>query len=194
MAFSNKIANKVAVLLGITTVEFLALEANTDTARFVRTLFQHTLETLLREGRPNFAKDRQTLAQSATAPNHEFSYKYRLPIDCLHLEEVYNELTKPIVYRREGNYLLTNSDSLKITYIKAITDMSLLDPLFENAFVYKLAADLALPLTGDDAMSQTYERRFQRAWMTCKAMDAQENSIRTISDGPWVSAHLSGVY
>lgn len=152
-----------------------------------RTLFDSELDTLLQETKWNFAIYKQGLPVLDTAPLFDYDYAYSLPVDpyCLRVLRVEND-TNFIV---QGRTLLSDESSVSIEYIKRVTDMSELSPLFVDAFVYKLAASISFLLRGSSAqhkeMLQSHIIQLKKAAMR----DAQEGKkAKTLTIGSWRSA------
>lgn len=119
---------------------------------------------LLRSHHWNFASGRVELAQDITTPAFEFAFQFSLPSDFLKIKE-YNgadidtsnlslfEAAEPGRYVIEGNKLLCNEASVKITYVKDVTDANLFDGIFYQLIQTWLASQLASAITKDMKMS-----------------------------------------
>jgi len=63
------------------------------------------------------------------------------------------------------------------------------DPLFRDAFVWKLAANLALPLSRDKDKADWAERNYQVMIVAAKATAAnEEQKDNDTGDAPWITA------
>ena len=112
----------------------------------------------------SFARVTVDLAEHAQEPSADWGYRYALPNDpvlvvprCV-LTTNYPRTGPPIEYEIEtltdlsGKSLLADVSPAQLTYTYLCDDPSLYDPLFETAFVKRLASDLAKALNTDDRM------------------------------------------
>lgn len=156
----------------------ISITQNSTEAVLLNTLFDETLDVLL-EGHPwNFAVTRAELARLAAAPEFEYTYQFQLPNYpyCLRVLEVYdgneNEITD---YRIEGRYLLCNSTSVLIKYIKRVTNYSEMSPSFRTAFAYYLASELAEPLTNSSTLATNMTNKFAYFIKKARMIDAKQD-------------------
>jgi len=107
-------------------------------------------DTLLQSYQWNFATERVRLARLADVPVWQYTYKYQLPNDYLKIWDISVDgdfdSTSSIDYKREGNTILTNEETVYIKYTKKITDTTYFTPLFVRALACDLAILLAEPL------------------------------------------------
>lgn len=169
-------------------------------------------DAVLRAHPWNFAIRRATLAQSATTPNHEFTYYHVLPSDCLKVIRTNWEadgLTSTAIYsypdsfniwdseyRIEsvsgvGKCIATHESVVKIEYIAQITDTSLFDPLFVDLLAQRMAAELAPAFTDTQSMSKAMWDIYQAKLAEARTTDAQEGTPReTVDVSPWIAARV----
>ena len=81
-------------------------------------------------------------------------------------------------YRVEGSNLLPDASTSKIMYVKRVTDPNLFDSSFIYAYAYRLAADVAVSLTGDVQKAQSMEQLYRDVMAEAKYIDAVEKSGR----------------
>jgi hypothetical protein len=79
-------------------------------------------------------------------------------------------------YYLENKYLLTNSDSIFIHYTKVITDASVLPEYLIPSVVYRLAARIAKPLTGEITEREMMNREFEKAFKRAKRRASHEKA------------------
>lgn len=70
--------------------------------------------------------------------------------------------------------ILSNVSEAMMEYIKRITDVTVFDATFVDALSYKLASDMAMPLTGDSRLAAYYNERYVQALQHAKVMAANE--------------------
>lgn len=114
------ICNDALILAGQKTIT--ALSDDNERARTVNQLYTGLIDYLLESHDWSFAKRQATLTASSTTPNQEYSYMYPLPNDFLRLAHD-NDIAVDTDERWEkiGEYIYTDDDSLKITYIHTPT-------------------------------------------------------------------------
>lgn len=194
-------------------------EETTKAGRLCRLHWPIVRDSVLRSHPWNFAIRRATLARLSATPNHEFTYAYALPTDpyCLKVIRTSFEAdgysstavygypglvgygALPIEYRIESidvsgspvRSILCNETSMKIEYIARIEDVAQYDDLFVDAVSAKMAAELAIPLTDNQAAAKTMMELYQMKMAEARVNDAQEGSPRDVvnTDG-WLIARL----
>lgn len=119
--------------------------------------YSQTRDALIRSHWWRMARDRATLSQNAayTADDNtfEWTYAYDLPVDFLRMKLPFENIgagAKTLVYTYsiEGTQLLSNDSTMKIQYIKKVTDPPSFDPLFVEVFILTLALKIIYPLAG----------------------------------------------
>lgn len=178
------ICNMALSLLGVNTITNLT----TDTTKEAVTcslFYDNVRKSLLRSHPWNFAIARSELAMLSSAPAFEFDYQYSLPADCLRALKLYNTNEE---FKIEGRYLLTNSDTVKLMYIKDITDTSLFDANFVEMFSLALASVMAYGLTGTSKLNELANARYMQLKREAKQWDGQEGSPIQWSSGNWIAS------
>lgn len=138
----------------------------------------------------NFAIKRSLLAKESAVPTHEFTAQHTIPTDCLKvLRTGFEANGAPVEYRVEGDKLLCNETAVYLEYVNNTVDPGRFTPLFVDAVASKLAAEIAISITGSDtkaqAMAQLYEAKLREA----RIMDAMEGTPRDIVDtSGWFTA------
>jgi hypothetical protein len=101
----------------------------------------------------------------AVVPAFGWAYQFELPGDCLRVLEVNGSEAGDWISDEwivEGRWLLTNSSSLRLVYIRDLGDEALTDPLFVQAFGLKLAVSLTEVIRGSSGKTgellQVYDR------------------------------------
>ena len=155
----------------------------------VNLVYDISLDTVLRTHRWNFALKRASLTRLSDTPPFGFSYYYQLPGDFVRLARM--ELLSSD-FRIEGDRLLSDSDTAKIIYVHHATNTNLYDPLFVQAFVHRLAADLARQLTGSiDTVSQM-EQLSKLAIDEARYIDSLESPDLQHEPSNFVESRVSG--
>lgn len=177
-------------LLRLGQAQIQDLEEKSTEANYCNALYDDVRKEVLRDHSWNFATAIATPAVLSDENPPDWAYVYNQPSKCLRVIELIpaatsaNDVTTlgwadsiassnyfagsvegaddTIPMEVRGDKILTNALDIAVKYTYDITDPTLFDSLFVTAFSYRLAADLAMPITGDltkqQAMFQMYER------------------------------------
>ncbi len=168
----TQICNLALAELG--AAQITSLTDNTTEAKLCALWYEPARDAVLHDGVWSFATARAALVADATAPSWGYSTRFLLPNNTLHVFEVYDdpEDPQPTIHRWEveGDYLLADRETVWIRYVQRIEDVTRFRPLFTQALVYRLAAELAVPIVQSralkDGMEQLYQQRLQAALNT----------------------------
>jgi len=142
------------------------IESTTDPVAVVMNdQYDHALELLLEEHRWNFAGKRVTLTKISDDPPFGWDHQYALPADCIRLKDVNGENVEASSksFTLEGRYLLTNDDTVTITYVAKIIDTNFFSPSFSEALAFKLSSLTCGRLTGDTELAIMLDKQYNYA-------------------------------
>lgn len=142
------------------------IESTTDPVAVVMNdQYDHALELVLEEHRWNFAGKRVTLTQLSDDPPFGWDHQYQLPSDLIRLKDVNGEDVEASsrLFAIEGTALLTNDDTVTITYVAKVTDTNLFSPSFVEALCFKLASITCARLTGDSELAIMLDKQYNYA-------------------------------
>lgn len=164
-------------------------DLDTDTsplARKIRPFFGHVFRRCLRVSAWPFALRRQALAQEATAPENEFSYRFAIPSDSCKLVRMY---PNNVPYRQEGESILTDAPSLTLQYVStdSVDNPSNVSCDFADFFGLTLAAQLAPTTLDDTDRIILLENKADKAMKLAAAQYSQEDTEYQIDDSVWVT-------
>tara|TARA_R110002153_G_scaffold230883_2_gene384143 strand:+ start:1141 stop:3990 length:2850 start_codon:yes stop_codon:yes gene_type:complete len=157
------------------------IESTTDPVAVVMNdQYDHALELLLEEHRWNFAAKRVALTKLSTAPPFGWDNQYALPADLIRLKDVNGEDVEASsrLFELEANNLLTNDDTVTITYVAKITDTNLYSPSFVEALSFKLASITCGRLTGDTELAIALDKQYNYALSKAVHNDTKANGSR----------------
>jgi len=185
MNSNTEIANAALVEVGAATISNLDSDVTTH-GDIVRRWYIHTRDSMLRQYTYNFALRRQTLSQDATGPDFEFTYSYSLPTDpyCLRALEMWNSTQE---WKVEGRKLLTDLDGVNLKYIARVTNTVEFDDLFTDALVFKIAANIAMPIKRDKALADALANVAEFKTQTARTHDSQEGTYNVMKNRVLVS-------
>lgn len=172
----------------------------TPLSRFIASEFGFARDELLASHVWACGKTRKKLPKLASSPAFGYDYQYQLPTDCLRIVPPrVNGLPdgKLVPYTRDGRLILTDYEApLCLVYIKRVTNVVELDPLFARALGQYLAVLAAQRITGKESYYDKATRLFQQAIANAQQVNALEigeagNNSNYANDTA-VSARLMG--
>lgn len=169
MATQIEIANFALISLGADPIS--SISESTPEAVSINAVWDMCRRTLLRLHPWNFAIKRVELAQSATAPNHGYHYRYALPVDCIRVLQVYNDDN----YKLENGYILSNLETCNLKYVSDIKDTAQWTSDFSELMTEKLKAELAFGITSDKDLTKLYTQMYAAKLEQCRWNDASED-------------------
>lgn len=139
-----------------------------------RLFYEPTVDEVLRSHEWNSAIWYQSLSAVASTDDNymltnydEWQYQFQLPTDPFCLRPLEIPDYKKYDYEIVSGYLITNLSTVVLKYIRRLTDPTMLDPLLVKAIAYKLAAAMAVKITGSErertTMLMLYDLQLNRA-------------------------------
>lgn len=158
MASKVAICNQALGHLGISKL-IASISENSQEARALNLYYDDGLADVLRSFPWPFARRIVSLALVEEDPNDEWSFSYRVPVDCL-LERrvpsgIRNDARKDRVPYliggdEQGGLIFCDREDAQLEYTALITDPQRFPPDFVTAFSYYLAAKACPQLTAGD--------------------------------------------
>jgi hypothetical protein len=166
----------------------VTLTEDSDNARVCNRFFAAVRDAVLRAHPWNCAIHRKTITALAAAPDSDYDNQFQLPANpwCLRILQVGEIADQPVKWRVEGRRLLTEASSVKIVYIKRITDTNDFDALLLDAFVLKLARKIVMPLTQNAKTAEWLVKELEEISLPeARSIDGQESSVQQITVETW---------
>lgn len=158
-----------------------SLSDDTKAAIILNDQYDRIRKEVLRSHPWNFAIAYVQLAATANTPVWaDWTKEFVLPTDVLRVLETDLEYDTDweLGNNADNNRVIfTNATSLKIKYIKDITNTTRFDPVFEEALAFRLAADIAYSLVQSQTVQQTMFQLYKQAVGMAMSFDAQENAL-----------------
>lgn len=167
-----EICNSALIKLGAKRI--LTLDDDSKEARLCKEQYAKNRDELLRSHSWNFAIKKQELAKLTTSPAYEFDNEFQLPSDCLMVENT--NLVFGEEWKIEGRKLLTNSDTIKITYRAKVENPSEFDPIFSEVLAMKIAHDISYAIVNSITLRQQMFQEYQNLLRHARSMDAMEGN------------------
>ena len=165
------------------------LEDASEKAVNCRLYYEPAVDEVLRSHEWNSAIWYQSLAKVVSTDDNymltdydEWQYQFQLPTDPFCLRPLEIPDYKKYDYEIVGNYLITNLSTVLLKYIRRLTDPTAFGPLLVKAIMYKLAADMAVKITGSEGeranMLVMYNLQLNRA-KDINGREAEEPQVET---------------
>ena len=101
-----------------------------------------------------FAMKRVVLkSPSTTTPAYGFTRQFLLPTDCIRVVDVNGSNDG---WLKEARFILTNDETIELSYVSRVIDVRLYPSSFVNAFAARLASVIATPITNSVKTAQGY--------------------------------------
>jgi len=171
------IANLAIVKLGGERLTSLTEDNNRAVA--FNALYTHTRDAVLEDHPWQFARTRVTLAQASPVPLFGYAQRYALPGDYLALVGTDDD-TQP--WMVEDHHVFSNRSSMMIVYIRVITDTARFSPTFIDALAERLAAEMAIAITGKTDLKQFHWEVYLQKISTAGTRDSQSQTPPLFSD------------
>jgi hypothetical protein len=183
MAYTKtSIANQALSEIGKGLVT--SLTEDSEPARIINAVFDDMLDEELAKAAWTFATFRAELAPLAEAPPFGWAYRFQLPANpyCLRVLEEVNGAD----FRIEGRNILSDSGTLRIRFIGRVADLNLLSANFVRAFVFRMAAKLAIPLVGSGELRDRMNTEYVLAFANAESVDAMQEPAGEQDQGSWI--------
>lgn len=184
MSSQTEICNRAIIrIAGANTIS--TIDEDSQEARLLTQIWDGVRKGLLRSHTWNFAIGLQQLAAIEGEPVFEYDFSYAIPSDCIKIVDVYNKSSE---WKRRGNAIHTDMDSVQLIYVKDITDPTMFDPLFEECLVLKLAYELNTALAPNENRQAQLMSEFNMKFKEAKRADAQEDYATQWNNGYFIGS------
>lgn len=193
------LANRALIKLGASRI--LDLDDDDPKAIALKESFTAVRDAELRRRRWRFALSRHLLPALVQAPAFGFARAFQLPAGCLRVIQIGQYDLGPNLadYRAapmelwsiEGRQILTNLGApLPVRTIQQITDTTLWDSAFSEAFAARLAYECCEPITQSDSKKQLAWADYQQSIREAARANAFEASPQEPTDDTWVMGRI----
>lgn len=184
----TSIANRAIDIVGGLTIT--SLNDNSKAARALKRAYTPVLEDLLFKHNWSFAIARAELSVAGSGPLYEYDTAFNLPLDYVRLIEIYPKYLK---HKREGDKILADAASLKIKYIRQVTNPNEFTPEFAELFAKALAAQVCYKITQSRALEADKKQEFKEYYMWATSNDSkQAGTPEKFADDVWMAARGYG--
>lgn len=189
------ICNMALARCGVTTeihaLEFSGSEAVPNEARLCKLYWELAFRAEARCHDWKCLTDQKDISAAlSTTPVWDYAYAYQLPADFIRLLRVEDTTAR---YAIRGRKLYCDAIDVKIEYIRYTEDTDLLDPLFIEALVLRMAMHLSPALSGENAAAIAKDLLQLHEMITLPQatfVDSTEQSTVTIDSETWRDSRL----
>lgn len=174
--------SKALILLGELPLDSLSDDRYGATVG--ATLFELFLENEVQSGAWRFCEKKRAMSRLVDEPLNEFQYVFQLPTDCLLPRGVWPRGTHYEIY---GTHVYSDATVLDLDYLFK-PEPSQLPAYFALLMVYKLASDMAKPITESDAHEKKWTKAYNQQRSIALFADSQGRPGRPILDSPYVDS------
>lgn len=190
------LANMALTMLGQQPIS--ALTDSNNRANLADERLADVRDTVLRAHPWNCAIVRASLSKHASAPTWGYKNRFIMPADFIKLVNTeYNTTDYQLESGNAGGadqlYMLTDESEMNITYVYKVTNVSLMDVTLKHAIATRLAADIAIAVSGEIALEGSMMSKYQLILAEAKFEDSSAHSdLETLRGGEWLDARLGG--
>jgi len=166
MASVVEICNMALGHVGVAR-EISALDEGSTEADQCARYYEQCRDWLLARYDWDFARQYQALALVATEPNADWGYAYRYPTDCLKLIRLVSGNRKPeripwrLGHDSQGLLIYTDTEDAVALYVARVENTERFSPAFVEALAWRLATQIAIPLSRSREERDYAVRRFE---------------------------------
>lgn len=185
MAISKTdLLNKALTLVGAAPIA--SIDDDTNNARILSRVYEITLRSILSETKWNFATKRANLSQvSVTLDWYDTSeiYVYQKPNDMI---RVFGLSSTSATWREEGDYIISDTSGLGIRYVYYLDVPSKYPGYFIDAFVDRLAADVAYAIVNSSSLGEQMMKKHETISLPrALTANSQAGIQQTLQDDAW---------
>jgi len=173
---STEICNSALNKIGAMRIDNIS--DNTKAAKLCNDQYDRLRREVLRSHPWNFAITWISLAATVNNPvSDDYDYEFIIPSDVLRVlqTDITDDLGWEVGNNVDGNKVIfCNNSSLKIKYIKDITNTTRFPPDFEEVLAFRLAADMAYSLVQSRAVQDQMFTYYGATLARAMSFDAQE--------------------
>lgn len=183
-----QIVNSALILIGAEPIN--SLSDTSKSAKIANRMYDLLRKEVLLSHPWNFAVARKELSATVNTPEYDYAYEYTLPSDVLRVLDTNLPIGEPweigLNPATGDKVLMTDSSSIKIKYIKDLTDTTLFTPTFEQALAARMAAHFAYSLVQSASLQQNMYAFYKDLLSSARSFDAQEMSNQELEANEWL--------
>ncbi len=182
-ATNISICSNALILLGDTAIS--SFTDGTTGSDVSAALYDTTLESMLTETLWHFATKVVDAAKLADKPTNNWSNQFQLPSDVLYLVK-----TDTRNYEIYEDKIYTNANTLQLEYIYKVGEHAM-PSYFIKALEYHLAAQFAIPITGNTTRAEEYRKMYEMQIRRARNADSTQRPNIPILDDPYIQVRFN---
>jgi hypothetical protein len=175
----------LAVLSQDKRIDIIDTESKDATTFKVSIAYESARKQVLCDHSWNFARSEKIINSTFVRHDRVYPWSAPMPSDSLRILAVYDIAGCKTDYIVYDMILRSSRPVSRIVYVRDEEDISAWTPLARRAFVYRLAADIAKPITGRINECQLQEEHYRAAISDAKLREAREGEAAN----PWGESH-----
>jgi hypothetical protein len=179
----------LAVLSQDKRIDTLDTESKDATIFKVSIAFESARKQVLCDHAWNFARSEKFTTSTFVRHDDVYPWSAPMPPDSLRILAVYDQTGSKADYIVYDMTLRSSRPLERIVYVRDEEDITVWSPLARRAFVFRLAADIAKPITGRINECQLQEEHYRAAIADAKLREAREGEAAN----PWGESHHARV-
>ena len=183
---SISLASNALLLLGGSTIS--SFTDGTSGSQIAANLYENSYLSQLTNHRWRFATKTAQLARLVETPINDYKYAFQLPSDLIYLQKTVDNIG---LYQIYGSKLYTNAETVTVDYTYRV-DEDKLPPYFTKMLEFFLAAQFAVPLTGDMDKGNYYSKFYLNELKRAKYADSTQTPQDTFTPSAYVGVRYSG--
>ena len=174
----------------------LELDEDSKAADEARAVYDLLLDSELMANRWGFALRRAALPASLPAPAWGYAYRYQVPADSLSVVYVQDQEPPALEdfrssrfapWQIEGRSIVTDITApLNVLYVARVDNPDEWDAAFRDAFSFKLAEVLAIPISGDTGIRDRMAQAYELAVGSARQQSAIQSAPQYVADSTWL--------
>lgn len=186
MASQVQIVNRALIALGQTTT-ITSIDDETVPAQLAKEIWDTCVDYVLSVHPWGCAKGRWTIPADATAPLWGPAYYYTRPTDCVAVFEMQGQ--ESYDWNDESGKIATDHGSpIYIMGNRRITNPSEFDAAMVEALAYKLAMEMAIPLTQSKTLREQMEADLKDRTVNSRTFSSRQRTAQVVSIPTWTGA------
>lgn len=186
MASQVQIFNRALIALGQTTT-ITDIDEETVPAQLCREIWDTCVDYVLSAHPWSCAKARWEIAADATGPLWGPAYYYTRPTDCVAVFEMQDQ--EEYDWNDESGKIATNHGSpIYIMGNRRVTNPADFDASMVEALAYKLAMELAIPLTQSKTLRDQMEADLKDRTTNTRTLTSRQRTAQVVSVPTWTGA------
>ena len=184
MASITSICNQALLKIGGKAITSISPPDGSREAELCAAIFEDTKAAVLEETNWAFAIRRFQLAPLAQTPAFGYHYAFALPPEIARVISVgTGNHPNNIDWSVEGKKIMCNSDAINVYTVVGDVDTNDLSPMFTQAFITRLAAEMSTALTGDKGLAQALWNEYGAKIELATTSDSQQGTYEKTSPG-----------